>query len=204
MAQSKFPRSEAEVLVLGNNVKEGLTTHLAVYPEPPVAPAALTAAITALQDAMLVVKNVRAAAEEATEQKLAALETLVTLLKKDISYAENTVGNDDAKLKLIGWSARRDPTPMPAPGQTGLLTVYPQGEGWLELQWLAPVDGGKPTTYQLQRRLKSESAWTAILTTYERKVVLQNQPRGVELEYCVLASNKAGDGPASNTVPVVL
>jgi hypothetical protein len=201
---SKFPRTEAEVLVLGTSVKEGLTTHKTVYPDPPVGTEALTGAIAALQVAMTQVKDARAAAEAATEVKLTALETLMSLLKKDISYAENTVGNDDAKLKLIGWSARKDPTPLQAPGQTGLLMVYPQGEGWLELQWSAPIDGGKPATYQLQRRLKIETAWTGILTTYERKVVLQNQPRGVELEYCVFASNKAGDGPASNTVMVVL
>jgi hypothetical protein len=204
MAQSKFPKSEAEVLVLGANVKDGLTTHKTVYPDPPVGTEALAGAITALQAAMSQVKDARAAAEAATVVKLTALETLMSLLKKDIYYAENTVGNDDAKLKLIGWSARKDPTPTTIPGQARQLVVYPQGEGWLELVWLVPAEGGKPTSYTIQRRLKSEGSWMQIASTYERTITLQNQPRGVELEYSIIATNKAGDGPISNTVLVVL
>ena len=39
---------------------------------------------------------------------------------------------------------------------------------------------------------------------YESGIVLINQERGKEWEYRVIAGNKAGDGPASNTVAVVL
>jgi hypothetical protein len=53
-------------------------------------------------------------------------------------------------------------------------------------------------------RLRSETAWTEIASTYERTISLPGQPRGVELEYSVYATNKAGDGPISNTVMVVL
>jgi hypothetical protein len=37
-----------------------------------------------------------------------------------------------------------------------------------------------------------------------RDVTLQNQPRGEELEYSVIATNKTGDGPVSNVVVIVL
>jgi hypothetical protein len=90
------------------------------------------------------------------------------------------------------------------PGQPRQLVVYPQGEGWLELQWLAPVEGGKVSTYNVRRRLRTEESWTLIVSSFERKVTMQNQPRGVELEYSVVATNKAGDGPMSNAVQVVL
>jgi hypothetical protein len=201
---ANFPKSDLEIVALGNNVKTGLTAHADVYPDPPVPAATLTSVLTAVQTAMDKVTAARAEAEKATEDKVMLIKTLATMLKKNLHYAEDTVNDNDVQLKLLGWGARKDPTPLEAPGQTGLLMVYPQGEGWLELQWLAPVDGGKVATYQVQRRLKSEAAWTGILTTFERKITLQNQPRGVELEYCIFASNKAGDGPASNTVQVVL
>jgi len=77
-------------------------------------------------------------------------------------------------------------------------------EGWLELQWMANVEGGKATTYIVQRRLRSEVNWIEVASTYERKITLQSQPRGAELEYSVIATNKIGRGPISNTVLVVL
>jgi hypothetical protein len=51
---------------------------------------------------------------------------------------------------------------------------------------------------------ETETVWTQIATTYQKSITLSNQTRGVELEYCVLASNRTGDGPISNTVLVVL
>ena len=36
------------------------------------------------------------------------------------------------------------------------------------------------------------------------EVTLTGKERGIDLEYRVIAGNKAGDGPASNTVAVVL
>ncbi len=69
---------------------------------------------------------------------------------------------------------------------------------------MAPAEGGKPTTYIVLRWLKSETPWTEIASTYERKITLQQQPRGVELEYSVVAVNKVDKGPISNTVLVVL
>jgi hypothetical protein len=201
---ANFPKSESEILVLANDVKAGLAENVEVYPLPPVPPEALTTILTSLQTSMEKVTAARAAAEAATEEKVALLEHLVTLLKKDLRYAENTVDGDDAKLKLLGWSARKEPAPVSVPGQPRQLVVFPQGEGWLELQWLVPAEGGKVTSYNVQRRLKSETAWTQIASSYERKITLQNQPRGVELEYSIVATNKTGDGPVSNSVLVVL
>jgi hypothetical protein len=201
---ANFPKSEAEIIALANNVKAGLAAHTTVFPEPPVTTGVLTETLTSLQEVIEQTLAARAAAEAATVQKVALLDTLVTLLKKDLRYAEDTVNGDDTKLKLLGWASRKDPTPTSVPGQARQLVVFPQGEGWLELEWLVPVEGGKVTSYSVQRRLKSETAWTLLASTYERKITLQNQPRGAELEYTVVATNKAGDGPVSNTVMVVL
>jgi hypothetical protein len=199
-----FPRTEADILILANDVKAGLTAHVDIYPEPPVAATTLTTALTALQSMNDRVTAARAASEAATAEKVTMLETVVEMLKKDLRYAENTVGNDDVKLKYLGWSARKAPTPVTAPGQTRQLRVTDQGEGTLTLAWLAPAEGGKVTNYTVQRRLKTEIAWTEIAATYDRTISLTGQTRGVELEYSVVATNKAGSGTASNGIVVVL
>ncbi len=201
----KFPTTEADILVLAQQLKSGLAAHAAVYPEPPVLPADLTAAVTALQAAMEAATNARAAAEAATAQKLAMLTELVNLMKKDLRYAENEVSGNDEQLKLLGWGGRKEPEPVPAPGQVRSLVVYPQGEGWLDLKWQTPMDGGKVAMYRVLRRRRTPgSVWEQAASTMERTVSLQNQPRGAELEYVVVATNKAGDGLPSNTVMVVL
>ncbi len=46
------------------------------------------------------------------------LENLVQAMKSDIRYAENTVNYENDKLRLIGWSGRKTPTPTTAPGKS--------------------------------------------------------------------------------------
>jgi hypothetical protein len=199
-----FPTTESEILVLATNVKSGLEDHAEVFPTPPVTTAALGETLTALQAAMSKVMMARAAAEAATQEKLALLETLVSQVKKELRYAEDAVDGSDARLKLLGWSARRERVSRSVPGQARMLVVDRQESAALELAWMTPVEGGKVASYSVQRRLKSETFWTSIVSTYERRVTLTNQPRGVDLEYSVVATNHTGSGPVSNSVPVVL
>jgi hypothetical protein len=195
-----FPTTEPQIMALAASVKSGLQTHAEIYPTPPVSLEALSATLVALQAAMDKVTEAKAAAEVATEEKLALIETLITQLKKELRYAEDTVDHDDAKLKLLGWAARKERGSTIAPGQPRRLTVVTQDEGSLKLVWLVPAEGGKVTCYTVQRRLKTEAAWTPIVSTYERTITLTDQPRNVELEYSIIATNKTGDGPMSNTV----
>ena len=45
---------------------------------------------------------------------------------------------------------------------------------------------------------------SAIISGTHIKATLVEQPKGKELEYCIIAVNKAGEGEASNTAMVVL
>ena len=92
-----------------------------VYPSPPVAPAELTAPISAYTTARNAAIAAQAAAEEATTAKDEALEDLADAMKSDIRYAENTVDFDDDKLKLIGWAGHKERTLLAPPGQARLL-----------------------------------------------------------------------------------
>jgi hypothetical protein len=54
----------------------------------------------------------------------------------------------------------------------------------------------------IQRR--SGESWADVATAILTEATLVDQPKQTELEYRVVALNKAGEGQASNTVAVVL
>jgi len=201
---ARFPRTEAEVVALAEAMISGLADNAAVYPAPPVLPADLTTLISAYT----VVKNdsiaAQAAAEQATADKDDALEDLVEAMKSDIRYAENTVDFDDDKLKLIGWAGKKAATALQPPGQSRLLEAPKQGDGWVFLDWKAPIDGGTPSAYKVMRRERPAGPWEEVATAVISEATLVEQPKGKELEYRIVGVNKAGDGEPSNTAMVVL
>jgi len=201
---ANFPRTEPEVLALAQAMKTGLANNTAIYPSPPVNPHGLSNCIIRYNNAKNAAIAAQAAAEQATLDKDEQLDDLTEAMKSDIRYAENTVGDDDEKLKLIGWSGRKAPTKLQPPGQTRLLESPKQGEGWLFIDWKAPIDGGKPAAYRVMRRERPEGPWEDAATAVISEATLVEQPRGKELEYRVIAVNKAGEGEPGNTIMVVL
>jgi hypothetical protein len=205
----RFPSKEAEIVSLAQLMWRGIKDNLTVFPNPPVGMPMFGARkdnfIAARNDALFAA----AAAESANKAKDEALETLINAMKTDLRYAENAIGFDDAKLKLIGWSAKKSPAALTPPGQTRQLEIPAQGAASLTLSWNAPLssDGGKPAAYTVQRRERAggaDGAWTAVATAVTREAMLVNQPVKIELEYRVIAINKAGEGLPSNTVMAVL
>ena len=162
----------------------------------------------ALISAYQIAKNgavaAQATAEEATATQNDALDDMVETMKTDIRYAENTVNYDDDKLKLIGWAGRKAATPLAVPGQTRLLEAPKQGAGWVFLDWKKPADGGAVSAYKVMRRERPDGAWAEVATAVISESTLVEQPTGKELEYRIIAINKAGDGEPSNTVMEVL
>jgi len=201
---ARFPRTEAEVIALAQSLASGLTANAAIYPAPPVAPLDLTTLISAYMTAKNAAIAAQAAAEDATATKDDALEDLADAMKSDIRYAENTVDFDDDKLKLIGWAGKKAPTPLAIPGQTRLLEAPRQGDGWVFLDWKAPIDGGAPSAYKVMRRERPAGPWEDVATAVITEATLVDQPRTKELEYRIIAVNKAGEGEPSNTEMVVL
>jgi len=201
---ARFPRTEAEVIALAEAMETGLTANAAIYPAPPVAPLDLTTLKNNYVTANNAAIAARAAAEAATTAKDEKLDDLVDAMKSDIRYAENTVNYDDDKLKLIGWAGKKAPTPLAVPGQTRLLEAPRQGDGWVFLDWKAPIDGGAPNAYKVMRRERPAGAWENVATAVITEATLVEQPKGKELEYRIIAVNKAGEGEPSNTEMVVL
>ena len=108
-------------------------------------------------------------------------------------------------VDLLGGRATRTRQP---PSQTRLLEAPKQGAGWLFLDWKAPADGGKPKAYKVQRRVVGvdpvNDRWADIATAIISEATLVEQPEHTQLEYRIIVVNKAGQGPESNTVRVVL
>ena len=201
---ARFPNKEAEIFALAQTMVAGLSNNAAVYPAPPVALADLGMLINGYITAKNAATAAQAAAEAAFTAKDEALDGLVDAMKSDIRYAENTVDYDDDKLKLIGWAGRKAATPLAVPGQTRLLEAPKQGAGWVFIDWKKPADGGAPAAYKVMRRERPEGPWSEVATAVITEATLVEQPTGKELEYRIIAVNKAGDGEPSNTAMVVL
>ncbi len=204
----RFPKSQAQITAFAEQLWWGLLNNQPVFPQPPVHPIQLLINKLTYQSLQGIFLASRAAAEQATGDKDDALENLIEALKNDIRYAENTVNFDDDKLKLIGWAGKKAKTPLTPPGQVRMLEASKQGKGWVFLDWKAPADGGKPKAYKVQRRVVGaepvSDRWEDIATAILTEATLVDQPERTELEYRVIAVNKAGEGQASNTVMVVL
>jgi len=201
---SRFPKKEAEIAALAEQLWQGLLDNNAVFPAPPVHPMALRFRKLIYQSRHDNFLAAQAAAEQAIASKDDALENLIEAMKDDLRYAENTVDFDDEKLKLLGWSGKKAKTPLAVPGQTRLLEAPRQGDHWLFLDWKAPVEGGKISAYKIQRRSRPEGLWQDVATAILTEATLVDQPEKAELEYRVIAINKSGEGSPSNTVMVVL
>ncbi len=201
---ARFPGREADIKVLAQQMIAGLTTQAADFPTPPVTPVALQALLDSLNTLNDAAVAARAAAEQATQTKNAALEELVAGMQADLRYAEAAVSQDDPKLSALGWGGRAAATSLQAPGQPRALEAPRQGEGWVFLDWKEPAEGGKPAAYKIERRERPAGDWALVSLAIESEAMLTGQERGKDWEYRVIATNKAGEGLASNTVGAVL
>ena len=201
---ARFPDREAQIKALAQNMVTGLTENAADFPAPPV----LSLDLQALLDSFITLCDeqavAQAAAEQVTETKRAGLTELVTAMKADLRYAEDAVNHNDAKLTALGWGGKAAPTALQIPGQPRALEAPQQGEGWIFLDWKKPADGGAVAAYKIERRERPSGDWTLFSMAIESEATLNNQERGKDWEYRVIATNKAGASIPSNSVAAVL
>lgn len=199
----RFPRTESEIATLAGRVVEGLAKAAEDFPTPPVPSEELQEKLAAFKAADVATVAAETAFRDQHAVKDDALEELVDSLKADLRYAEIAVRDAPQKLNALAWRLPRDGSSLQPPGETRDITIVSEGDTWAVLRWNAPVDGGAPTFYRIQRRQEGapwEDAGTATIT----EQLMSNQPRGVELSYRVIAVNKAGAGQPSATVTLVL
>jgi hypothetical protein len=168
---------------------DGLTNAAQDFPAPPVPAEELKAKLGAFHAASAAAVAAETTAREQHAAKDEALEDLVDSLKADLKYAEFAVREEPEKLSRLGWSTRRDGTPLPPPGETRDITIVSEGDTWAILRWKSPGNGGAPAFYLIQRRQEG-APWEDAGTTTNTEQLMSNQPRG--LCWCRLA---IGDRP---------
>jgi len=201
---SRFPKREAEVAALARSLVNGLSNATEDFPNPPIPVNDLQAALDTYNAAKDATVTAEADAQETYATKDDALEDLTDKMKANIRYAEDAVKKDAEKLTQLGWSGPKQRTPLAVPGQVRSLEVLQQGEGWLILDWKHPTAGGRVSAYRVRCREFESGDWHDVAMSIDTEVLLNDQKRGVELAYEVVAVNKAGVGEPSNIVSVTL
>jgi hypothetical protein len=205
-----FPRTESGINELAVQMMTGLSAHAALYPSvTPEALTDLTNAYNEYNNKLIAQGDARAAAKNATIEKNEAQDSLETEMNKILYLAEHDCIEDPGNLEYIGWSDRKDPSPLQGPGQPGELVPTYEGPGTLSLKWGKPSSGGAVSSYRIERSDQPQGGgipgpWTLISTTYETNTTLSDQPRGTEMQYRVTATNAAGESMPSNIATVVL
>jgi hypothetical protein len=201
---ARFPIAEAEIARLAKTVIGGLRKGTEDFPSPPTPPNELQKALDAYTAALTAAAEAAGRAKVATAAKDHALAVLVDLVKSDLRYAENHVRGNHAKLTGLGWGGRRPRKPRNVPGQPMGLEIVHEGPDFIALAWKPPVDGGAAAAYQVERRKAAGGKWAVVGTSVDLSITLEDQERGIELEYRVKGINKSGRGPASGSVRAVL
>jgi hypothetical protein len=152
---------------------------------------------------------------------------------REIQRAANVLEKHENMIQPSGCTAKKKLSPWKFSYEYRCRADF-RCDGRVFLDWKAPVDGGRVSAYKMQRRQRPEGAWqnvaTAILSACrdaqagetdlsacgpvceqnrsgrhaQAEATLVAQPKGKELEYRIIAINKAGEGEASNTAMVVL
>jgi hypothetical protein len=201
---ARFPTREADIVALAGDIMHGLTEYTEDFPNPPVTTEEIGTALATYSQAREGVVGAEAAAAEAYSVKNEALDDLADLLRGALRYAETAVKDDEEKLKLIGWGPRREAVSLKEPGQVRSLEMKRRGRGWIYLDWKPPMDGGAVATYRVESRKREGGEWELAAMAMDDEAVLSEQEQGVELEFHVIAVNKAGRGQPSNIVSTEL
>lgn len=198
-----FPKAEAKILRLARVVIDGLRAAPEDFPNMPVSADELQQLLDEVEGDLVAVTAAKAAYHECHKRKDRSVYELKRALKAVLAIAEVAARRHPERLTGLGWGPRRERRPAQPPGEVRNIKIETQGETYVLLSWKPPVDGGAVAAYQLQRQ-RGGGPWkdVDVCTTLHR--LLSDQPRGVDLEYRVVARNKAGVGSPSATVTCVL
>lgn len=205
----QFPRREPDVIALADAMATGYAANPTIFPSANVA--ALSAAMDAYIAARHNQQEKMSLAQQATEAKELKLDELETLMANQLKLSEVDCAADPTQLTLIGWGPKQSPTPSAPPGQPRYLEAIKQGPTTVFLDWKAPVrgSGGTVRSYIVERRDQPAGGgepgpWKQIATALESEITVTDQPRGVQMEYQIIAINTGGHSMPSNIVAVVL
>jgi hypothetical protein len=202
-AVMEFPERQWDVMVLALLILRDLGQHPEEYGSPPVPPDELRARIRRVSDAIAACAAAETAVRETHDAKELWLVELKELLDANLWCVEIDVRGRPERLTGLGWGGRPGATDREPPGRVREMAVRSQGDTWVVLEWRPPVDGGPAVGYGVERR-KPCGEWKDVAIALGNDCLLVDQPSSIELDYRVIAVNRAGDGPPSAIVTVVL
>jgi hypothetical protein len=200
----RFPARENDIRVLAELLIDGLGDHTEYFPAPPVSPENLQSSFDAYKEARETAIRAAGAAKDAYDTKDEALDDLTENMRADLKYAEFASSGDEGKLNLSGWASRRSAKRLEAPAQPRDLEVVRSGKGWIFLDWKRPLEGGEVAAYKVQVAHPEDGVWKDVDMSIDTQLMLNDQERGVDLQYRVIAVNRVGQGGPSNIVRVLL
>ncbi len=204
----RFPKKEADIFALVNQMIAGYTDHPAVFPHADVA--ALTNARIDYTNQVIVAGCYKADVALATEVKDKAFRALVRKMKQQLKRSEVDTKDNPLQLKHINWTEERYGGQVRKPSQPRSLEAMSRGPGVVELEWKAPAPGkgGVVRSYVVLRRQQLPGQkftdWSQEGMALTTEITLTNQPRYIQLEYRIIAINATGTSIPSNVVSVVL
>ena len=197
-----FPKTEAGIIALAQQVEGGLNNNLKLS-DSPVAKEDFTAMLSAFlaKRDSIIVKEAGLGVDYDEKEDL--LDDLTEAMKRVIDFLDSKTGGDPTELASIGWGTSSTPTKQP-PGQPRTLEIISETDANLFLDWKSAIDGGRAASYRVERRERPSGAWETCGATNVTEIHLTNQPRGIELEWRVIGFNSNGDSVPSNTVAATL
>lgn len=199
----EFPEREEDIIELALRMAEWLEQHPDAFPDPPVSAAELRASVATLKARIAAAAEAETRSRRSHAVKDRSLAQVKETLKTHVRYTEVNVRGRLERLSGLGWGGRPGATDREPPGKVRDVAVTQQGDASLVLEWRPPVDGGPAASYRVQRR-KPGGVWEFVATAADNDCFLSDQPRGVDFDLRVVAVNKAGAGPPSAAVTVVL
>lgn len=204
----EFPKNEADITALAGDMIAGYLAQPALFPHADVAE--VQAALAAFEARAYEKQEAHAKAMLATKAKEAAMGALVQVMRKQLRQSEADAAAAPETLEFIAWGPRAAPEAATAPGEPTDLRSVAEDATSVTLKWKSPAPGtgGRVRTYVLERREHAPgqafSAWHQIGVALSAKAALTDQPRGIQLEYRVIAVNSGGASTPSNVAAVVL
>ena len=204
----EFPLIESDINALAMTMQAGYSSAPADFPHADLA--GLTALYDAYCAAAAEYTHCKAAAKGAAQKKRAQREKLAAFMRLQLKQSEADTAQDPVKLERIGWGPRAKGKTARAPGEPQHLTCALKDHGVVELCWRNPVrsDGGRVNTYLVERRETDAGGgftpWHLVAVTFEKQILLTEEPRGQRMEYRVLGANRGGQGNPSNVAAAVV
>ena len=202
-----FPTKPTDVVALITLMADGFRAHPDIYSNPPYPSDDLMSEVDQSHVNQQATIEAQAHLDRCKETERLGNERMKAKGKANVAYAVH-VTHDERELSYIGWSNRNAPTPTPPPEQPFGLESPRHGDGTVYLTWNHASSGGKVQAYNIQRRELHtdgpDTDWVDCGMSVFTEAKLLKQPKGLMVEYRIIAVNFAGFSSPSNVVSLTM